>query len=63
VFAIDESTAKGWSTKEVLERRHQLFKGTLLTQQYCRGEEVPDYRMTSLVETVEVYRNRLMKIY
>ncbi|MBU2924541.1 transposase, partial [Colwellia sp. C2M11] len=62
VLFIDEETAKGWSTKAVLERWHQLFKGTLLTQQYCRGEEIPDYLMTSLLETVEVYRHRLMDI-
>jgi REP element-mobilizing transposase RayT len=62
VLFIDEDTAKGWSTKEVIERWHQLFKGTLLTQQYCRGEELPDYLITSLLETVEIYRNRLMDI-
>jgi hypothetical protein len=33
VFFIDENAAKLWSTQEVLERWHQLFKGTLLTQQ------------------------------
>ena len=48
--------------KEVIERWHQLFKGTLLTQQYYRGGEIPDYLMSSLLETVEVYRNRLMNI-
>jgi REP element-mobilizing transposase RayT len=62
VLFIDESKAKGWSVKEVIERWHQLFKGTLLTQQYYRGEEIPDYLMTSLLETVEMYRNRLMDI-
>jgi hypothetical protein len=31
VFFIDENAAKSWSTQEVLERWHQLFKGTLLT--------------------------------
>ena len=62
VLFIDEDTAKGWSTSEVIERWHQLFKGTLLTQQYCRGEDIPKYLMASLLETVEVYRNRLMDI-
>ena len=62
VLFVDEATAKGWSTSEVLEHWHQLFKGTLITQQYCRGEELPDYLITSLLETVEVYRNRLMDI-
>ncbi len=62
VLFIDEETAKGWSTQEVIERWHQLFKGTLLTQLYCRGEDIPESLMTSLQETVEVYRNRLMDI-
>ena len=42
--------------------RSILFKGTLLTQQYCRDEGIADYLMSSLLETVEVYRNRLMDI-
>jgi hypothetical protein len=62
VLFIDENTAKGWSTTEVIERWHQMFKGTLLTQKYCRGEKIPDYLLASLMETVEVYRNRLMDI-
>ena len=62
VLFVDESTAKAWSSIEVIERWHQLFKGTLLTQQYCRGEKIPDDLMTSLLETVDVYRNRLMDI-
>lgn len=62
VLFVDEETAKSWTTSEVLQRWHQLFKGTLITQQYCRGEEIPDYLMTSLLETVAVYRNRLMDI-
>ena len=62
VLFIDEATAKAWSTTEVLERWHLLFKGTLITQQYCRGEEVPDYLTATLLEITEVYRCRLMDI-
>jgi REP element-mobilizing transposase RayT len=62
VLFIDEATAKAWSSSEVVERWHQLFKGTLLTQQYCRGEVIPDYLIASLMDTVEEYRNRLMDI-
>lgn len=62
VLFVDEATAKLWSSREVVERWHQLFKGTLITQQYCRGEEIPDDLMPSLLETVEVYRSRLMDI-
>ena len=62
VLFVDEATAKGWSTNEVIERWHLLFKGTLITQQFSRGEKIPDYLMNSLFETVEVYRDRLMDI-
>jgi len=62
VLFVDEATAKDWTVSEVIERWHKLFKGTLLTQQFSRGEEIPDYLLVSLLETVEVYRNRLMDI-
>ncbi len=62
VLFVDEEAAKAWSSFEVIERWHHLFKGTLITQQYGRGEKPPDYLMTALLETVEVYRNRLMDI-
>ena len=62
VLFVDEVTAKSWTSIEVIERWHQLFKGTLLTQQYYRGEEIPDHLMASLLETVNVYRHRLMDI-
>ena len=62
VLFVDENSATSWSTQEVIERWHKLFKGTLLTQQHLRGEDMPEYLMTSLLETVEVYRERLMDI-
>jgi hypothetical protein len=40
VLYVDEDTARSWSTFEVINRWHQLFKGTLLTQQYVRGDEL-----------------------
>jgi hypothetical protein len=62
VLFIDENTAKAWSTKEVIELWHQLFKGTLLTQQYSRGEPIADYLQATLANTVAEYRSRLMDI-
>jgi len=62
VLFVDEASAKSWSNDEVLQRWHKLFKGTLLTQQYCRGEKIADYLVPSLLETVECYRKRLMDI-
>jgi REP element-mobilizing transposase RayT len=40
VLYVDEDKAKSWSTLDIISRRHQLFKGTLLTQQYVRGDEL-----------------------
>ncbi|MFT6919921.1 MAG: REP element-mobilizing transposase RayT [Cognaticolwellia sp.] len=62
VIFIDENTAKAWSKKEVIERWHQLFKGTLLTRQYYRGEPLADYLQETLTNTMEEYRSRLMDI-
>jgi hypothetical protein len=59
VFFIDENVAKSWSTQEVLKRWHQLFIGTLLTQQYCRGETLADYLQAILNNTVKEYRKRI----
>jgi len=39
VLFVNEAEAKLWSLDEVLTRWHQLFKGTLITQQYLRGEK------------------------
>ncbi|MBU2870404.1 transposase [Colwellia sp. E2M01] len=62
VLFVNEAQAKGWSTKEVLERWHQLYKGTLLTQQYCRGEKLESTLEDIVHATAEVYRKRLTKI-
>ena len=62
VLYVDEALAKSWSTKAVVERWHQLFKGTLLTQRYLRGDVLEKYLLVSLEETAELYRKRLMDI-
>lgn len=62
VLFIDEVKAKHWSMQEVLERWHLLYKGTLLTQQYCRGEVLAKPLLDIVKATAEAYRKRLMKI-
>ncbi|MBU2872064.1 transposase [Colwellia sp. E2M01] len=62
VLRIDEEQAKTWSMDEVLTRWHTLYKGTLLTQQYCRGEKLIAPMLDMVKVTTEVYRKRLMKI-
>ena len=62
VLFIDADKAKHWSTTEVIQRWHQLFRGTLLTQQFMRGETMAEHLQQSLKETVEEYRHRLTDI-
>lgn len=62
VLFVDEVKAKQWHISEVLERWHRLHKGTLLTQQYCRGEALAKPLLDIVKATAEVYRKRLMKI-
>ena len=62
VLCIDEAKAKQWTMTEVLERWHQLYKGTLLTRQFCRGEKLAKPLLDIVMATSEVYRKRLMKI-
>ncbi|WP_286268706.1 transposase [Thalassotalea hakodatensis] len=62
VLFVDEETANSWSMDEVLKRWHQLFKGTLLTQKYLRGEELLAPMIDIVRQTAEQYRKRLMDI-
>ena len=63
VLFVDEAMAEAFSEQEVAERWHQLFKGTLLTQQFVKA---PSTLSTSEYQTVEEtlaeYRRRLMDI-
>jgi len=62
VLFVDVEQAKSWSTKEVIVRWHKLFKGTLMTQQYYRGEKLNKPMQRVLEETAHIYRQRLMDI-
>jgi len=62
VLFIDNEQAKSWSMHEVIVRWHQLFKGTLITQQYLRGEKLNKPMQKMLTDTAKVYRQRLQDI-
>ncbi|WP_191602412.1 transposase [Marinomonas algicola] len=62
VLHVDEKQAKNWSTHEVLRRWHALHKGTLFTQQYVRGDTMPDYAIELAERSAEAYRERLSDI-
>ena len=62
VLRIDAETALAWSSMDVINQWHQLFKGTLLTQKFAKGESIEAYELDSLNSTIAEYRRRLMDI-
>jgi REP element-mobilizing transposase RayT len=62
VLRVDSDKVKTWSTEEVLERWHQLFKGTLLTQQYLNKQPLNKFQLGMVESTAQVYKSRLIDI-
>lgn len=62
VLHINSEKAAKWSTLEVLQRWHKLHKGTVFTQQFVRGEALPDYAMKMVESSAETFRKRLLDI-
>ncbi|MBQ4863472.1 transposase [Pseudoalteromonas sp. MMG013] len=62
VLHVNEQAAKNWTTREVIERWHKLHKGTVLTQRYMRGEDMPKTVLDVVELIAETYRHRLSDI-
>jgi len=62
VLFVNQALAKSWTTYEVISRWHQLFKGTIITQQYLRGDKLNKPMQQMVEETATVYRQRLQDI-
>jgi hypothetical protein len=62
VLCVDKDLADNWSMEEVIKRWHQLYQGTLLSQEYQRGYTLSNGELISLEETVTIYRQRLYDI-
>lgn len=62
VLHVDSEQVKLWSTGEVLERWHLLFKGTLLTQKYTNKQPLDKFEPAMVESTAEIYKQRLMSI-
>ncbi|MBO9489464.1 transposase [Endozoicomonas sp. G2_1] len=62
VLFVNQQNADSWPLDEVLSRWHELFKGTLLTQQYLRGDLLSKPLMEMVEQTAAQYRQRLMDI-
>jgi len=62
VLHIDQGLADSWSMREVIERWHQLFAGTALSQRYLRGDDLLEVEHQRLAEDVEIWRERLSSV-
>lgn len=62
VLHVDEDSVKNWSTLEVLDRWHRLHRGTFFTQQYVRGEALPEHTLKLVENLADTYRARLISI-
>ncbi|SBS25824.1 hypothetical protein MAQ5080_00378 [Marinomonas aquimarina] len=62
VLHVNAEKAQSWSDREVIERWHQLHKGTMVTQQFIKQGFVAEYLQPLLDATVAEYRARLQDI-
>lgn len=62
VLYVDRKQAQSLSDLEVVERWHQLFKGSPLTQKLLRDGELHQAEMDVVSELIELWRQRLMDI-
>jgi len=62
VLHIDRNKAQECSEREVIDRWHRLFNGSILSQRYTQGESLGKAERNALSEQVEEWRDRLMSI-
>ncbi|MCX2842379.1 transposase [Microbulbifer thermotolerans] len=62
VLHINAAQAKGWTLREVVDRWHQLFKGSPLSQRFARNEVLHAAELARLEEVATEWRARLMDI-
>lgn len=62
VLHIDKQQADSWDCATVIERWHQLFSGTALSQRFERGEALDKAERQALDELVTLWRERLCDI-
>lgn len=68
VLRINSDKARRWSTLEVVQRWHRLFRGTMLSQQYANGEleesdqTLPTAELHAVELSAKIWRQRLYDI-
>ena len=62
VLHINKEKAENWSFDDVITRWHQLYKGTFISQAYANNKPLLKSQITSLTNTVSIWRERLMSL-
>ncbi|WP_237057155.1 transposase [Microbulbifer sediminum] len=62
VLYVNSPQAVDWELHEVVERWHQLFKGSSLSQRFVRGDALGAAELARLAEVAESWRARLTDI-
>ncbi|WP_456446865.1 transposase [Thiolapillus sp.] len=62
VLHVDRDKAQAWSLREVVERWHRLFAGTLISQAFLSGKSLHEAQRAELAQQAEVWRERLTSI-
>ncbi|MDH5392011.1 MAG: transposase [Gammaproteobacteria bacterium] len=62
VLHINQTQGLSLTTQQVIEKWHQLFKGSLLSQRFQRNEQLTNAELAALDKQVEHWRYRLMDI-
>ncbi len=62
VLHINQPEAQRWSDREVIERWHRLFNGSIFSQRFRQGETLCKSELKVLTEQVSEWRERLISI-
>ena len=62
ILHVDREHGLAWSDAEVIERWHQLFKGSLLSQHFSQGESLDQAEQQALEHEAAKWRERLVSI-
>ncbi|KGJ90962.1 transposase [Colwellia psychrerythraea] len=62
VLHVNTEQMRSWSTEEILNRWHQLYKGTLLTKKYSNKQPLDKFQLAMVESTANIYKERLMDI-
>ncbi len=62
VLFVNKNAADEWSTKEVIERWHRIFKGNNLSQKYLSGESIKKQEEETLSLDVDTWRKNLCSV-